>query len=176
MDLESIYAKHHASLFRYAQRLVGDADVAADVSQEAFVRLMEQSVAPEKVKSWLFTVTTNLVRDRARTKDRHRRLLRRPAAKPDPPESLEKRAERTERVAAVRAALEQLAPRDRKILLMREEGFRYAEIAEVIGVAESSVGTLLARALKRFEKVYRADAGRLAGAPAEPSAGRREAG
>ncbi len=38
------------------------------------------------------------------------------------------------------------------MLLMREEGFRYSEIAKVIDVAPGSVGTLLARALKRFEK------------------------
>jgi RNA polymerase sigma-70 factor (ECF subfamily) len=37
---------------------------------------------------------------------------------------------------------------------MREEGFRYAEIAEVVGVAPGSVGTLLARALRRFAAVY----------------------
>jgi RNA polymerase sigma-70 factor (ECF subfamily) len=36
------------------------------------------------------------------------------------------------------------------MLLMREEGFRYAEIAEAVGVAPGSVGTLLARALRRF--------------------------
>jgi RNA polymerase sigma-70 factor (ECF subfamily) len=57
--------------------------------------------------------------------------------------------------SGLRAALAELAPRDREILLMREEGFRYAEIAEVVGVAPSSVGTLLARALRRFSTVYR---------------------
>jgi DNA-directed RNA polymerase specialized sigma24 family protein len=40
------------------------------------------------------------------------------------------------------------------LLLMREEGFRYEEIAAVIGVAPASVGTLIARALKRFADVY----------------------
>ena len=60
----------------------------------------------------------------------------------------------------MRTALAKLAPRDREILLMREEGFRYAEIAEVVGVAPSSVGTLLARALGRFSSVYREGNGR----------------
>lgn len=62
--------------------------------------------------------------------------------------------ERSLRIAAVRAALAQIGPRDREILLMREEGFRYAEIAEVVGVAPGSVGTLLARALRRFAAAY----------------------
>jgi RNA polymerase sigma-70 factor (ECF subfamily) len=40
------------------------------------------------------------------------------------------------------------------ILLMREEGFRYEEIARAVGVAPGSVGTLLARATRRFVQVY----------------------
>jgi DNA-directed RNA polymerase specialized sigma24 family protein len=38
---------------------------------------------------------------------------------------------------------------------MREEGFKYEEIAAVIGVAPASVGTLIARALRRFMEVYK---------------------
>lgn len=159
MDYEDIFAKHHLSLYRYVHRLVGDPDVAADVAQEAFVRLLDEDVAQGKAKSWLFTVATNLVRDRARTRSRRRRLLERPEAKPEPPEGLERRVERSARVETVRRVLEGLAPRDRRILLMREEGFRYAEIAEAIDVAPGSVGTLLARALRRFEDAYRSGSG-----------------
>jgi RNA polymerase sigma-70 factor (ECF subfamily) len=64
--------------------------------------------------------------------------------------------ERSERVAAVRSALERLSERDRQLLLMREEGFKYEEIANVVGVAPASVGTLIARALRRFVEAYRA--------------------
>jgi RNA polymerase sigma-70 factor, ECF subfamily len=55
----------------------------------------------------------------------------------------------------VRAALEEVPERDRTLLLMREEGFKYDEIARIVGVAPGSVGTLLARALNRFADVYR---------------------
>ena len=37
---------------------------------------------------------------------------------------------------------------------MREEGFRYQEIADAVGVAPGSVGTLIARAVKRFTEAY----------------------
>jgi DNA-directed RNA polymerase specialized sigma24 family protein len=36
------------------------------------------------------------------------------------------------------------------MLLLRQEGFSYREIAEVAGVSDRSVGTILARALQRF--------------------------
>ena len=64
--------------------------------------------------------------------------------------------EHSETVAGVRVILDQLSPRDQQLLLMREEGFKYEEIARVIGVAPASVGTLIARALRRFAELYEA--------------------
>ena len=156
MDFEAAFDSHYESLFRYVQRLVGDPDLASDVVQESFVRLLDHPLPDNEVRRWLFTVATNLVRDDARMRTRRQRLLVERYESSDlasePVEVPDEAAARSERVAAARAALEQLAERDRQMLLMREEGFRYAEIAEVIGVAPGSVGTLLARALRRFEE------------------------
>ena len=154
VDFEAIFAKLYPSLFRYLNRLTGDPDVSADIAQEAFVRLLERPLPEADARRWLFTVATNLVRDWARAGERRRRLLRDSYRGPASPARPDEDAERSERIAAVRATLAQLAPRDREILLMREEGFRYAEIAEVVGVAPGSVGTLLARALQRFAAAY----------------------
>lgn len=156
MDFDAVFAKLYPSLFRYLQRLTGDEDVAEDIAQESFVRLLRQSLPEEEVRPWLFTVAMNLVRDRARKSERRQRLL---TSAPDlvtrtplPDEDLE----RTERIAAVRQVLERLPERDRQLLLMREEGFKYDEIARVIGVAPASVGTLIARALKKFVAEFEA--------------------
>lgn len=154
MDFEAVFLKLYPSLFRYLNRLTGDPDVAADIAQEAFVRLLQRPLPEADARRWLFTVATNLVRDWARAGERQRRLLRDSYGGPKPPTRPDEDAERLERIAAVREALDCLAPRDREILLMREEGFRYSEIAEVVGVAPGSVGTLLARALRRFADVY----------------------
>lgn len=154
---ETVYRRLHPTLFRYLNRLTGDADVAEDVAQEAFIRLLRRpELSEEGARCWLFTVATNLVRDRGRAASRHQRLLSAgEAPTPSPMPSPDEAVERAERVRAVRAALEQLAPRDRQLLLMREEGFRYEEIADAVGVAPGSVGTLIARALKRFASAYR---------------------
>jgi RNA polymerase sigma-70 factor (ECF subfamily) len=155
VDFDALFRRLYPSLFRYLQRLTGDADTADDLAQEAFVRLLGNPLPEAEAKPWLFTVATNLVRDGARMATRRERLLStfRPAPSAPPPADAE--AERNERIAGVRAALEQLKPRDRQLLLMREEGFSYEEMARTIGVAPTSVGTLLARALKRFSEVYR---------------------
>ena len=156
VDFEAAFQSHQAPLFRYVHRLVGDSDLAADVVQESFVRLLDNPLPDEDVRRWLFTVATNLVRDDARMRSRRQRLLaeryERSDLASDPVEIPDQAALRAERIGAARAALDQLSERDRQMLLMREEGFRYSEIAKVIDVAPGSVGTLLARALKRFEK------------------------
>ncbi|MGD8277203.1 MAG: sigma-70 family RNA polymerase sigma factor [Gemmatimonadota bacterium] len=156
MEFDELFEGLYPSLYRYLHRLTGDPDVADDIAQEAFVRLLRQELPEPEIRPWLFTVAMNLVRDRARKMERRQRLLSTapplggPASRPDDD------VERAERVAAVRAALDRLSDRDRQLLLMREEGFKYEEIANVIGVAPASVGTLIARALRRFVEVYRA--------------------
>lgn len=154
MDFQAAYADLYEPLVRYLQRFTGDAEVAEDLTQEAFVRLLRQDLPDREVKAWIFTVATNLAVDHKRKWNRRRTLLavHRPAPQrqPDPEELVA----RSEDVARVRAALDKLRPRDRQMLLMREEGFRYSEIAEAVGVLPRSVGTLVSRALKRFKKAY----------------------
>ncbi len=155
MNYDRVFERVYPVLFRYLHRMTGDADAAEDAAQEAFVRLTEHPLPEDEARPWLFTVATNLIRDRARKASRHRRLEPHVPA----PEALigpEVSAERRERIAMVREALRELAERDQTMLLMREEGFKYAEIAEAVDVAPGSVGTLLARAARRFEKIYTA--------------------
>jgi RNA polymerase sigma-70 factor (ECF subfamily) len=155
VDYRRVFDLNYPPLFRYLYRLTGDADAAEDAAQEAFVRLVEQSLPEDEARPWLFTVATNLIRDRARKADRHRRLQPHvPRAKA--PAAPDVSAEREEKIAMVREALDDLSQRDRTMLLMREEGFKYAEIARVVDVAPGSVGTLLARAARRFEKKFAA--------------------
>jgi RNA polymerase sigma-70 factor (ECF subfamily) len=157
-DFDSLYERLHPQLCGYVERLVGDGDVAEDVAQEAFVRLLQRpELTGEDARLWIFTVATNLVRDRGRSTVRRRQLL---SARPvhqgaaEPPNA---GVERAEIVRTVRSALDRLPERDRVMLLMREEGFRYAEIARAVDVAPASVGTLIARAVKRFVEVYSPD-------------------
>jgi RNA polymerase sigma-70 factor, ECF subfamily len=154
VDFQAAYGELYAPLVRYMNRFTGDAEVAEDLTQDAFVRLLGQELPDREVKAWIFTVATNLAVDHKRKWDRRRTLLAvnrpMPQARRDP----EQQAAHAEEVARVRAALETLRPRDRQMLLMREEGFKYAEIAEAVGVLPRSVGTLVSRALKRFKEAY----------------------
>ena len=156
MDFETTFDKLHPGLFRYCHRLTGDPDLADDVVQEAFVRLYDHRVEGDEhgVRAWLFRTATHLVRDRYRVDENRRRLLEANPVQPAALEQPDRSVQRKEDVARVRAALEGLNERDRAMLLARYEWFSYREIAEAFEVAPGSVGTLLARAEKRFVSAY----------------------
>ena len=112
------------------------------------------------MRSWLFTVATNLVRDTARREVRHRRhleLLRadneeRENEREDEP--VAPTAEDLHKATLAREALYAIAERDRVALLMSEEGLSYQEIAKALGLSVQSVGTTLTRARKRVVQQY----------------------
>lgn len=61
-----------------------------------------------------------------------------------------------ERRALVRRALDELSERERTMLLLREEGYSYRELALALDVTESGVGTMLVRAREAFRAAYQA--------------------
>lgn len=163
MDFDATFDEHYPDLVRYCHRLTADRDAAEDIAQESMLRLFTHDVSgtDSGVRAWLFTTATHLVRDRYRVDENRKRLLAIHPVRPNEPESAERMVEREEERARARAALDTLSPRDREILLMRHSGFSYREIADAVGVAATSVGTLLARAEQRFAEAV-ADAGEAA--------------
>jgi RNA polymerase sigma-70 factor, ECF subfamily len=147
-----LFARHHEQLHRYLARLTGDPDVAADIAQETFVRFLEHVPDEATAAPWLFRVATNLARDTARTQRRRRELAMRGRAMlahADPPPAPDRRVERARARRAVLDAFEALTEKERVALLMREEGYAHREIAEVLGTTTGTIGTLMARALRK---------------------------
>ena len=158
MDFDQTFDELYPPLVRYCHRLTGDRDAAEDTAQEAMVRLYTHRVEgpPPALRAWLFKTATHLVRDRYRVEQNRKRLLEENPVLPGAPEGPEHALERHADQARARAALERLPERDREMLLMRYEGFSYKEIADVVDVAATSIGTLLARAERRFLEVLEA--------------------
>jgi RNA polymerase sigma-70 factor (ECF subfamily) len=143
-------------LRRVMDRLSGEPELAADLVQEAFVRLYRRGSLPDAPAAWLISVAMNLFRNERATAARRLRLLagRGDAAAcgapADPGESADVAAIR----GRVRRALDQLPERERRMLLLQAEGYAYQDIAAALRLHEASVGTLLARARRRFRAAY----------------------
>lgn len=152
LDVEALFRAHHLPIFRYLVRFTGDAELAADATQEAFVRMIESNPADQNPKAWLYTVATNHAREQARTRGRRATLAGGAGLKlaPEPSPDPDDQAHARRAATLVRKGLATLSERDRTILLMREEGFTHREIADAVGTTTGSVGTMIARALEKL--------------------------
>ncbi|MFL5513497.1 MAG: sigma-70 family RNA polymerase sigma factor [Gemmatimonadales bacterium] len=155
-----LFEREFPRLFRYLDRLSGEPDLAADLAQEAFVRLNDRAEMPDHPPLWLITVALNLFRNVKTTRSRRRRLLtatRLEATLADSPPNPAESVQAEETRAQVRHVIDQLEDRDRQLLLLRAEGYSYRDMATVLGLNENSVGTLLARAKRAFREAYQED-------------------
>lgn len=141
----ALYARTSAPLAGYLRRLTGDASVAEDLLQDAYVRLLSQVRVPDDddhLKNYLFRIATNLARDHFRLAARQRPLepADEPATEPSAGRALD-----------VWAQLSRASPRDRELLLLAYvEGLTHREIASITGLVRGSVRPLLFRARRRF--------------------------
>ena len=131
------------ALRRYARALTRNADIADDLVQDTLVRALrsEHLFHGGEVRSWLYTILTNLNRNRLRS------LARRPALSPiednDAPDMAGPEAGGRD----IERALATLVDDQRTaLLLVVLEGLSYREIAEVQGVPIGTVMSRLARA------------------------------
>jgi RNA polymerase sigma-70 factor (ECF subfamily) len=153
----AVFDANFARLFRYLDRLSGEPDLAADLAQEAFVRLYRRGSLPDSPQAWLISVAMNLFRNDRAKSSRRRRLLtaaRGTQAHSDPPPAPDQAAVAAETRRRVRETIERMPERERQLLLLRAEGYSYREIAMGLGLNDASVGTLLARARRMFHETY----------------------
>ena len=154
MNIRRLFERHYPTLVWYLHGRLGDRDLAEDLAQEAFVRLIDKP--PRAPDAWLYVVAGNLARDAQRTEMRRSRHLaivesNQPAGDAaDPAPGADAAMCSAEESALVRDTLAMLPERDASLLLMRADDVSYREIAAAIGVAPTSIGPLLARAQQRF--------------------------
>ncbi|MCC7141020.1 MAG: sigma-70 family RNA polymerase sigma factor [Candidatus Eisenbacteria bacterium] len=152
----TLFETQKPRLERYLARLSGEPQLAADLAQEAFIKLYERGESPDCPEAWLITVATNLFRNARSKESRRTRLLREAETGGDLRESSPSGLEGLSAAGdgRVRRAIETLSEREQSLLLLRTEGYSYRELALALDLEESSVGTLLARAKRAFRAAY----------------------
>ncbi len=148
-------------LERFLARKLDNPDDAAEVAQEAFLRLhrMEHPEQLENARAFLFQVASNLAVDQLRRRRLHFRFLnaqKGPSTESDAPEpgssnepSPEELLAAREKLAAIYQAIEELPQNVRQAFLMhRRNGLPYSVIAAELGVSVSSVEKYILQALK----------------------------
>ena len=159
-QVSRLFEEHFSRLYRVVARLTGEPELASDVVQEAFVRLVQRGSLPDDPAAWLISVAMNLVRNEKTTRGRRLRLLtpeRGAETLADPPPSPDEAMSSEASRLRVREALDRIPERERRLLLLQSEGYRYREIAAALKLNEKSVGVLLARARRMFRESYEED-------------------
>lgn len=166
-----LFERHWDAVRGVLVRLTGDPEVASDVTQEVFVQLYRKPPVGEDVplRAWLYRVALNrgynALRADRRRRSREETVAHDPGVTPQTgatePDALERGASLAEERDAVRRALVRLPERQRDCLVLRAEGSSYAEIAAAVGIAQGSVGTILARAERAFKAEFLARRGGL---------------
>jgi RNA polymerase sigma-70 factor (ECF subfamily) len=158
--LEAAFDEHWTWVCQTLYRLVGDWDEAEDLALDVFCRLHERPPAdPERVSGWLYRAATNTGLNALRARKRRRRYeddAGTLAVERDAPVDPAVWAEQREVQHRVRKVLAGMRPRAAQVLVLRYSGLSYIEIASALDIAPGSVGTMLVRAERAFERRYRA--------------------
>ena len=158
-SLEALFQSHWENLCRAVYRLVGDRPEAEDLVLEAFVQLHQRPPdRADNLAGWLYRVAINLGLNTLRARKRRLRYEEQAGVlnlvEGDPPGDPAAVFEQAQERLRVRLALAEMKPRSARLLLLRHSGLSYAEIAAALELAPVSVGALLARAEKEFERIY----------------------
>ena len=153
--LSRLVEQQYDPLYRFLWRLTGSPDVAAELTQEAFVRALERLpsfAGRSRFSTWLHSIALNLWRDHCR---------QHPLAAPDALEAERATAPDAEpealallEHAEVRRAIERLPEAQRvAILLFYYDGLSHKEIAQVCGCPVGTIGTRIFHGLRTLRRL-----------------------
>src|SRR5437660_3627107 len=148
-DFAAVYEAHYQVVYRAVRGVVLDPDLAEDVTQDAFVkayRARDRFAPTGRVEAWLCTIAVREAISRMRWSALQRRVL-----------------EATSRAGAARPVagtaellddlLAALSPKARAVVVLHFlHGYRYREIAAMLGLPEGTVASRLSHALTQMRR------------------------
>jgi RNA polymerase sigma-70 factor, ECF subfamily len=147
--IEQLFARHHNEIYVYVLRMVRDSELAADLTQDAFVkayRAQDSLEKPENARAWLYQIAHRVTLDELR----RRKIVRflpwageSHGASPSP----ERLAMETRLSGELARALARIPERQRAALILAEiHDLTGLELASVLGVSHVAARALLTRA------------------------------
>jgi RNA polymerase sigma factor (sigma-70 family) len=154
-SFEALYRRTLPRVYAYVASLLRDRTAAEDVTALAFERAYRKqrrySASRGTREAWLFGIARNAALDELRRRKRRATLEAEPEDLAAP--AADELADTALRRAAVRDALATLDTRERELVALKfSAGLSNAEIAKVIGVSESNVGTRLHRTVNKLRE------------------------
>ena len=151
MEFNQAYKEYYRLIYIFAYRIIGDKNYAMDITQETFIKLynyMSGSNSLENPRAWLYRVAANISNNHLKRNSTFNRIIR-GIQEDSQYDSVESELINIEEKMLVRNALKKLSSKDRTILQLYQDGFSYAEIAEIMNIKKTAVGKTLSRAIEK---------------------------
>ena len=153
-----LFEQHRAAVFAYLTRLARDARLAEEATQDTFLKVYaarDRLPQIENERAWIFRIATNTCLTALRRGRRHWFLpwerAEQASVERDAPAQVIERD-------AVERALASLDEKHRApLILFSQQGFKVAEIAEILNISAGAVRTRVYRAKEMFLRAYRQD-------------------
>ena len=142
-DADGLVRAYTDDVYRTALRVLGDADLAADATQDAFVNAiggLDRFRGESSVRTWLLRIAVNAAHSIGRRRGRRREVaLESAAATPTGGPRLDERMVARAEVERAERALAKLPEKQRLCVSLRiQEDLSYAEIGEIVGCSEAA--------------------------------------
>lgn len=168
----TLVRRYERELYGYLRRYLGDAELAADVFQNTFVAVftkIQQYEPGRAVRPWLYAIATNQAIDSLRKQKRRserttdplptggddakaRTLFELLASREADPAEL---AVSDELSKQVRGAVDQLSDLHKQVIVLSYfQGFKYQDIAEVLGIPLGTVKSRLNSAMAKLTEIW----------------------
>jgi RNA polymerase sigma-70 factor (ECF subfamily) len=158
--VEELFANHHNEIFAYLVRMVRDPELAADLTQDAFVkayRAYDSLEKPENARAWLYQIAHRVALDHIRRQKIVRFLPWTGEARGAAP-STERLVMDAHLSGDLQRALDRIPERQRAALLLAElHDLTGLELAATLGVSHVAARALLTRARESLRQALAAE-------------------
>lgn len=159
VDFDRLYENYATDVLRVAYYYLGNREMAEDVTQDVFVKLLtnKPSLEEGKEKAWLLKVALNRCRDLWRSSWIKKVVLGHPGFECFPaPDMIGQLADQQ----TLTEAVNRLKPEFKEVvLLFYYQGFSVSDIASMLEIAEGTVSSRLSRAREKLQKDLKGDDG-----------------
>ncbi|MEN2998343.1 MAG: sigma-70 family RNA polymerase sigma factor [Brevinematia bacterium] len=143
-----LYNKYSKSLISFVYKYTRDVDMSIDVVQETFVRFIENinTYSPKgRFKSFIFKTALNIIRDRKRREKRERKVIEEIAYNSGCVSNGDNMKEE------MMCIVDSLPDREKEILLLRLEGYKIEEIAEMESCSSRTIKRILKKTINEIK-------------------------
>jgi RNA polymerase sigma-70 factor (ECF subfamily) len=156
---ESLVLEYQVKLARYVRRMVGDAEVALDLTQDVFLsayRMLQADPNRELSAGWLYRAATNAGISHLR----RRKILRMLPLDREVDRNAWRVDERSAASVDLQAALSRLAPEQSAALLLTSyAGYSSTEAAAILGTTSDAVRQRVCRAMRVLRTIMKGETG-----------------